>query len=673
MTTVTDTPDVADEHPAPRPSIGTLPGLTGLRGIAVVAVVAYHLGYLPGGFVGVDLFFVLSGFLITSLLMSRPPVGAAGLRRWWARRVRRLTPAVAVVVLAVLALFLTRSGIALDAVATMTWWQNWHLIAEGTSYWASSPSPLRHAWSLSIEEQFYLLWPVTLLGLLALGRRWRRPAAVVAGAAALGAAASFLWASWLSGADGADLSRIYFGTDTRIGALLVGCAAAAWMQREPERWRRPPRVRPAVSVTAVGAGILLAVLSVSLAPDSLWSYRGGLALVALSALVLVVACSGPGPVSSALSGRVLQWLGTRSYAIYLWSWPIQLTVQERWPDLELRWVAATTALTSLLLADVSMRVVENPLRFGTGWAQGIRPRQAAWGLGLVALVVGSAVAARSTVPTTAERLAQEFEQVPDPTTTVTAPGDGTGPTDGVAPTAPPTTVCVPTTDVATQFSGGDRKFDPSTVEGIGDPVGDKCGATRVLVVGDSTGRGAANGLRRAPASGLEVWDRTVLGCGIEVNPAKCPSWRTIWPAAVQEVRPQVVLVHLGVSVDVVDGPEPRFTAPEAAGVRQQVIGEAMDALAATGARVVWTLPAVPLDNGTFYCGGSRKGTGCDPDWIARWNADVVAAATPRGVAVVNLEDWVASRGRTKADRPDGLHFSGAGLDAEAALLAPQLR
>nr|HNH95229.1 acyltransferase family protein [Microthrixaceae bacterium] len=140
MTTLTDTPDVADEHPAPPPSIGTLPGLTGLRGIAVVAVVAYHLGYLPGGFVGVDLFFVLSGFLITSLLMSRPPVGAAGLRRWWARRVRRLTPAVAVVVLAVLALFLTRSGIALDAVATMTWWQNWHLIAEGTSYWASSPS-----------------------------------------------------------------------------------------------------------------------------------------------------------------------------------------------------------------------------------------------------------------------------------------------------------------------------------------------------------------------------------------------------------------------------------------------------------------------------------------------------------------------------------------------------
>ena len=667
MTTLTDTPDVADEHPALPPSIGTLPGLTGLRGSAVVAVVAYHLGYLPGGFVGVDLFFVLSGFLITSLLMSRPPVGAAGLRRWWARRVRRLTPAVAVVVLAVLALFLTRSGIALDAVATMTWWQNWHLIAEGTSYWASSPSPLRHAWSLSIEEQFYLLWPVTLLGLLALGRRWRRPAAVVAGAAALGAIASFLWALWLSLADGADLSRIYFGTDTRIGALLVGCAAAAWMQRDPERWRRPASVAPAIGVAAAVAVVVLATLAVTLSPEGTWSYRGGLALVAVSALVLVVACSGPGPVSTALSGRALQWLGTRSYAIYLWSWPVQLAVQDHWPDLALGWVALTTVVASLALADVSMRVVESPLCFGSGWAEHVRPRRVAWGLGIVALVIGAGVAARSTVPTTAERVAEEFEQVPDPTTTVADPASG------AAPTAPPTTVCVPTTDVATQFSGGDRKFDPSTVEGVGDPTGDKCGATRILVVGDSTGRGAANGLRRAPASGLEVWDRTVLGCGIEVNPAKCPSWRTIWPAAVQEVRPQVVLVHLGVSVDVVDGPEPRFTAPEASGLRQQVIGEAMDALAATGARVVWTLPAVPLDNGTFYCGGSRKGTGCDPDWIARWNADVVAAATPRGVAVVNLEDWVASRGRTKADRPDGLHFSGAGLDAEAALLAPQLR
>ena len=144
---------------------GHLPGLTGLRGIAVGLVVAYHLGHLRGGFVGVDVFFVLSGFLITSLLLEDTPGTPADMVRWWGRRVRRLTPAVAVTVLVVAIAFATSSGIALDGLATLTWWQNWHLVAEGSPYWSPSPSPLRHAWSLSIEEQVYLLWPPVLVGL----------------------------------------------------------------------------------------------------------------------------------------------------------------------------------------------------------------------------------------------------------------------------------------------------------------------------------------------------------------------------------------------------------------------------------------------------------------------------------------------------------------------------
>jgi len=644
----------------------------------VVAVIAYHLGYLPGGFVGVDLFFVLSGFLITSLLLRHPPQGPSGLTAWWARRVRRLTPAVAVVVLAVLVLFLTRSGIAMDAFATMTWWQNWHLIAEGTSYWASSPSPLRHAWSLSIEEQFYLLWPMLLVGLVALSRllhrrfrhRLLRPPIVVAIAAAIGAVVSFAWAAWLASGTDADLSRIYFGTDTRAGALLAGCAMAAWMQRRAERRIRVRRVRPWTTRTAVLAAIALCVLCVTLTPDASWTYRGGLAIAAAAALVLVAACTGPGPIGTALSWDPLQWLGTRSYAIYLWSWPTQLLLQEHWPDLPLALVAAATVAVSLVLADVSMRFVENPLRFRSGWAQAVRPRRAAWGLGVVILAVIGLLAANSTVETQAEKVAKEFEKVPDPTTTTAT---SLGPAKGNAPVvAPTTTICVPTTVAAPQFSGG-TVFDPSTVGDVADPTGSGCGATRVLVVGDSTGRGAANGLRRNASDTLEVWDRTVLGCGIQATKPNCPSWRDIWPKAVAEIRPQVVLVHMGISTDLVPGPEPRFLSAEASQLRQQVIGEAMDALRAGGARVVWALPAVPLDQGTFYCGGARRGTGCDPAWILKWDSDVIAAAAPRGVTVVDLDSWVASRGRTLADRGDGLHFSGEGLDAEAAWLAPQLR
>ena len=689
MTALTDlhSTDAVGSVPSPHPGAArssrpptawNLPGLTGLRGIAVVAVIAYHLGYLPGGFVGVDLFFVLSGFLITSLLLRHPPQGPSGLTAWWARRVRRLTPAVAVVVLAVLVLFLTRSGIAMDAFATMTWWQNWHLIAEGTSYWASSPSPLRHAWSLSIEEQFYLLWPMLLVGLVALSRRLHRrfrhrllrPPIVVAIAAAIGAVVSFAWAAWLASGTDADLSRIYFGTDTRAGALLAGCAMAAWMQRRAERRIRVRRVRPWTTRTAVLAAIALCVLCVTLTPDASWTYRGGLAIAAAAALVLVAACTGPGPIGTALSWDPLQWLGTRSYAIYLWSWPTQLLLQEHWPDLPLALVAAATVAVSLVLADVSMRFVENPLRFRSGWAQAVRPRRAAWGLGVVILAVIGLLAANSTVETQAEKVAKEFEKVPDPTTTTAT---SLGPAKGNAPVvAPTTTICVPTTVAAPQFSGG-TVFDPSTVGDVADPTGSGCGATRVLVVGDSTGRGAANGLRRNASDTLEVWDRTVLGCGIQATKPNCPSWRDIWPKAVAEIRPQVVLVHMGISTDLVPGPEPRFLSAEASQLRQQVIGEAMDALRAGGARVVWALPAVPLDQGTFYCGGARRGTGCDPAWILKWDSDVIAAAAPRGVTVVDLDSWVASRGRTLADRGDGLHFSGEGLDAEAAWLAPQLR
>jgi peptidoglycan/LPS O-acetylase OafA/YrhL len=633
-----------------------MPGLTGLRGVAVASVIAYHLGYLKGGFVGVDVFFVLSGFLITTLLLRDTPRRPRDLATWWSRRFTRLTPAVAVVVLAVLIAFATMSGIALDGLATLTWWQNWHLIIEGTPYWAGSPSPLRHAWSLSIEEQFYAVWPPVLLGCLVLARRVRaRRPQVAVGLLALGlSVTSFGWAAYLALGEHASLSRIYFGTDTRAGALLIGCAAAAALHG-----RTLPRATARWTGAAAVAGAGLVALSLTLAPDLRWSYTGGLLLAALSALVVVLVSARPGPLSDALSWAPLQWLGVRSYALYLWSWPVQVLVQDRAPSLPLVAVAAITVVASLLLSSLSLRWVEEPLRRANGWARRLRPRRAAWMAGVALLALAMVFAANSTELTVDETVAQEFEKLPDPTTTTTT-----------CPPPPPT-VPVPA------FTEEITEFDPSTVTRSLDPTAPTCGEppTRVLVVGDSTARGAANGLRRLAPADLEIWDRSELGCGLETPKDDCPDWRTAWPAAVAQVQPDVVLVYVRTSDDLVPEDDPPFLSDEDGALRQSEMTTATQLLSAGGAKVVWVLPAVPLERGSFYCDGRRTDSPCDPAWVARWRDDVAAVAAQQGAGTVDVQAWIDARPAetATADRPDGLHFSGTALDQHAAWLADQLR
>ena len=219
-----------------------LPALNGLRGLAVLGVVAYHLqlGWASGGYLGVDLFFVLSGFLITTLLLEEwVGSGRINLAAFWGRRARRLLPALFLVV-AALALYLVcdavfggpganglvdLSGLRGDAIATLLYVNNWHLIYAHQSYFAqfSTPSPLQHTWSLAIEEQFYLVWPLVLLVLLRFGRQtWRGTGLAVA--VSLGVLSSMLMAVLFQ--PGTDPSRIYFGTDTRLFDLMAGATIA---------------------------------------------------------------------------------------------------------------------------------------------------------------------------------------------------------------------------------------------------------------------------------------------------------------------------------------------------------------------------------------------------------------------------------------------------------------
>lgn len=350
-----------------------LPGLDGVRALAVAAVLAYHAGLsVWGGFLGVESFFALSGFLITALLLTEwRERGQISLGRFWMRRARRLLPALFLVLIGVgvlVAVALPEEGAGLqgDMFAALAYVMNWHLIAGQQSYFDPLVRPplLQHLWSLAIEEQFYLLWPI----LFALGMRYLRRVGLLA-ALLIGAVASMVWMAMLY-QPGADPSRVYYGTDSRASALLIGSALAlVWSP-----WRAPATGRAAglafdlVGLVAVG-GLLMSYVRMFEYHPLL--YRGGFALVSLATAGVIVAVTHPRAVlmPRMLGAWPLRWIGLRSYGIYLWHWPIFMVTRpyldvplDGWRLHLLRLVAV------LVLADLSFRFVELPIRRG-----GLRP------------------------------------------------------------------------------------------------------------------------------------------------------------------------------------------------------------------------------------------------------------------------------------------------------------
>jgi peptidoglycan/LPS O-acetylase OafA/YrhL len=369
------------------PRLPYRPGLDGLRALAVAGVVLYHAGvsWMPGGFLGVDAFFVLSGYLITSLLLAeRSRRGSIALGRFWLRRARRLLPAVLLVIAVSLIAASTVARDALtrtrgDALASLGYVTNWHAIAASHSYFNAfgRPSLLQHLWSLAVEEQFYLVWPILLVGGLALLGRRR---VFVLTLLAATASTTLMWALY---DPNRDPSRVYYGTDTRAATLLVGALLAfAW---PAARLRLDVGRRAAHLLDAIGVAALLALLA------CFWRardydpglYRGGLLLVALCVALLVAVLAHP----AASLGRFLgwgpiRWVGVRSYGIYLWHWPVmaltRASVDVPWHGAPL--VIAQVAVT-LGLAAVSYRFVEQPVRSGTvlrrlrAWLDLRTPRQ----------------------------------------------------------------------------------------------------------------------------------------------------------------------------------------------------------------------------------------------------------------------------------------------------------
>ena len=303
-------------------------GLDGLRAVAVLAVIAYHLntGWAPGGLLGVSVFFVLSGYLITDLLLGqRARDGPMELREFWLRRARRLLPALWVM-LAVVIVWVTVAeasqldSLRQDVLAALFYVSNWSYIVQHISYFASfgPPSPLGHLWSLAVEEQFYLVWPL----LLFIAVRYVRDRRLLVGLVLLVAVLSAC-AMALVYQPGIDPSRAYYGTDTRAFELLTGAALAVlWPSRMLVH--RLPRMGRRALDAGGGLGLLVIALMVGRTDQyQPFLYRGGMVLIAIATAVVIAALAHPTTRLSAwMAVRPLRWVGVRSYGIYLWHFPV---------------------------------------------------------------------------------------------------------------------------------------------------------------------------------------------------------------------------------------------------------------------------------------------------------------------------------------------------------------
>ena len=546
-----------------------IPALDGVRAIAVGLVLAEHGGIpgVSGGFLGVDVFFVLSGFLITSLLVDELRGGGRiALAGFWIRRARRLLPALIVMVLAVVAartLFPPEATATLrdDAVAAFFWVANWAFVAQKTDYFSqgSPPSPLQHIWSLGVEEQYYLFWPLLVIAVAAVigaRARWAVFALAAAGVVASAAAAILM-------ASDETVNRVYFGTDTRVQALLVGAAAAALLVRDwsvltaggtliRTRWRRCG----AGALSVLGLAMLAALAHY--ATGSAREFRAGLLIaVALAAVLVVapVALDQGSPVARALAWRPLVWLGAISYGVYLWHWPIFLALNgERtgwsgWPLFALRCVA------TVAVAAASWWLLEQPIR---QWRPVIVPM-----LPLAGATAATAAAVTMLVLPVGAKPA-DMPVGPD--------------VDSVALISP---------EVPVEVKSPSGQLAPGT--------------KRVAVFGDSVAWTLMRYL--PPTPGLSFTNYTTIGCGVarggpyryagatlDQKP-ECDAWPSRWSQRINHDRPDVVLLIIGrwEVVDRVNEGDWTHIGDDAydAYLRGE-LQRALDVLTSTGARLVVT-------------------------------------------------------------------------------------
>ena len=635
-----------------------VPALDGLRAVGLLLIMGFHFGVhaMPGGFVGVDIFYVLSGYLITGLLLGEWARAARiRLGAFWLRRARRLLPAllVVLVVVTLVVRFAYPAGLypnlRMADLSALFYFSNWWQIAASGNYFVATGavSPLTHTWSLAVEEQFYLVWPLVVVAVLHLGRRFDRGIELLLGVSLLGVVASATEMALLYH-PGANITRLYFGTDTHAQSILVGavlaCALTLVQRRRGADGMAPTaKTAPAkVALTVVGlAGVGgTLVLTYTLTGTAALAYRGGFLLSALSAaaIILGAVCVAGGPLARVLSVRPMVWMGTVSYGAYLWHFPVFIELDAGRTGLAGLSLLALRFATTFVLAGLSYYLVERPVMEGTLWrsVRGAAPALAAMGATVAVVVVGTAGPATSASPAPAARVSH--------------------PAAALSPAV------------------HDRLESVGAFSGH--PV-------RFLLLGDSLAITASVGLAEGsePGYGVQVIDEGVFGCDYDTSPAydsgvrtipynSCLTWRTLYGDDIAASHPDVVGLLTGrwtIADRVVDGTtvhvgDPSFDA--------HVVAEYSDIVSFLASRGV----QVVLFNLPYFDPPQEAADGSvfpenQPARVTAFNRDLArVAARERGkVTLVDLNAILCPHGRFQtvvdgvvARWPDGIHVTPAG-------------
>jgi peptidoglycan/LPS O-acetylase OafA/YrhL len=636
------------------------PALDGVRGIAVAGVLLFHAGFswMAGGYLGVSTFFTLSGFLITSLLLAeRASVGAVRLRTFWLRRFRRLMPA-ALACLVLVLLFgvfvadtVQRESLAGDVIAALAYVANWRFILEGQSYadlFAAGESPVLHFWSLAIEEQFYLVYPLVLgliLGLSAMarrsrndrqrfwltgiGRRYRALAAVMLVTAIGGSLALTLFAGFSD-------DHIYLGSGTRAAELLIGglLAVVLFNAKVTGRLAQPGRAQRVTWLVGSAALIATIALWVSAEQTSSWLYHGGLTAYALlSAAVITAAILPTGPVAWVLALAPIRHLGRISYGVYLYHWPVFLALRQE-ADLDTWRLLLIGGAITLVLAELSFFLLEMPIRRGQRLVR-MRPIRIA-PVAVVAIAVAAVI-----LTTTAPPPDVDFDATRDRLSALSAQPDSL-PSTTVDPAAlvPPTPRIAPFGDsTALQTAWGVALFMEGTQKGV--------------MVDGHQGLGCSvmrTELRRYPGRAGEPALRD------------CNDWERIWKGYVDEGQPDLALVQVG-PWEILDRQLPGeqlWRSPGDPVFDDFLLSEmttAVDVLSSNGSIVVWLTSPLP---GDAYVQRERASNWDPVARMASVNALIrrLPQERPGRVVVVDLAEWIAGLppGEDARLRPDGIHF-----------------
>ena len=619
-------------------------GLDGIRAVAVLGVLGFHGGVpgFGGGLLGVDIFFVLSGFLITSLLVGEwSRTGTVSFRHFYERRARRLLPGLFVLLLLVAAYAQwfaetdTLSTLRGDALATILYVANWRFIFSGQSYFVhfGPPSPLLHTWSLAVEEQFYLVWPA--VALFTLRRGGRRALAV---AAAVGMVASAVLTPVLLH-QGVSVSRLYYGTDTRVQEVMAGAllaVAAPAIARHGRAWRWPVTV-----LGGLGALFLLWALH-NVSGQGNFLYQGGFLLVAAAAaaVILLVVVQPRALLARVLGWGALGYIGRISYGLYLYHYPIFLMIDNAHTGLSGAALLVVRLSVTLAAAVVSYHAIEMPIRRRTL----LKGRHL-----LAALPISVAVVVTALVLAT----------LPAP-----------------APAAPvhQALFALPRTPPAGLVKGQD---------------------VRTLLLGDSMALTLGEGLRKdADRWGVSLDNQGKIGCDLDPDSTVniegsitraaqgCLNWPQTWRRLIDRLNPDVVAVELGrweVADRIIDGKWTQIGQPAWDRVYSAELAEAIRVLSSKGAHVVlFTLPYITQTT------EAPNGTPWDINQPVRtndYNALVrrVVARFPGRASVIDLNRLVDPDGKytsyldgVRVRNPDDEHISMPGGMLLRPLILPTL-